>query len=182
MKNEELLSIVNRPKVLERTIRLSKDIDENTIDALLEKILKFYQQDPNEYIVLHSSTSGGITTQAISYFETIRIYRPKLITIVSGRCYSGGILILLASEPGLRIATQSTHFLIHPTRSLMDGNYGLPEIQEKIKYLTDLEDINLKIFLKETKMTKKQFKKEKTNDVYSNVDQALRWGLISKII
>lgn len=64
----------------------------------------------------------------------------------------------------------------------MNGNYGLPEIQEKIKYLTDLEDINLKIFLKETKMTKKQFKKEKTNDVYSNVDQALRWGLISKII
>ena len=103
MKKEELLSIVNSPKVLERTIRLSKDIDENTIDALLEKILKFYQQDPNEYIVLHSSTSGGITTQ-------------------------------------------STHFLIHPTRSLMNGNYGLPEIQEKIKYLTDLEDINLKIF------------------------------------
>lgn len=42
MKKEELLSIINSPKVLERTIRLSKDIDENTIDALLEKILKFY--------------------------------------------------------------------------------------------------------------------------------------------
>ncbi len=182
MKKKELLKIINSPNVLERTIRLSKDIDESTIDALLEKILKFYQQDPNEYIVLHSSTNGGVTTQAISYFETIRIYRPKLITIVSGRCYSGGTTILLASEPELRIATKSTHFLIHPTRSQMNGSYGLLEIQEKMKFLADLEDINLKIFLKETKMTEKKFKKEKSNDVYSNVDQALKWGLISKII
>ena len=182
MKKQDLLRIINSPKILERTIRFSKDIDENTIDALLEKILKFYQQDQSEYMVLHSSTSGGMTTQAISYFETVRIYRPKLITIVSGRCYSGGAMMLLASEPELRIATKSTHFLIHPTRTQMSGNYGLPEMQEKMKYLSELEEMNTKIFLKETNMTEKQFKKEKANDIYSNVDQALKWGLISKII
>lgn len=182
MKKQNLLRIINSPKILERTIRFSKDINEDTIDALLEKILKFYQQDQSEYIVLHSSTCGGVTTQAISYFDTIRIYKPKLITIVSGRCYSGGTTILLASEPELRIATKSTHFLIHPTRTQMNGNYGMLELEEKVKFLSELEEMNTKIFLKETNMTEKQFKKEKANDIYSNVDQALKWGLISKII
>lgn len=182
MKKKELFNLIKQPDILKRTLRFGKDVSDQSITELLEKILKLFQESPNEFIVLHLTTGGGAFAQAVSYYEIIRMYAPKLITIASGRCCSSGIPMLLASEPELRFAARQTNFLIHLASVKLSNNINMTNLEEEKDYLLQLGEMDTDIVLAETKLSKKEYNKIVTNELFSEVEDVKKWGFISEIL
>ena len=184
MKKEELLELLRKPEILKRTLRFGKFVNPESITDLLKELLRLYGESPDEYIILWLTTTGGSTDQGVSYYEIIRQYQPRLITIASAGCLSAGVPMLLASEKSLRFATEQTTFLIHPTTLTFDKDDSFTESQfrEKADSVAVKEQMIKNILLNETKWSEKMIRKIKSNNLHTNVQVAQKYGLVADIL
>lgn len=180
MDTEKILGLIKTKEILERTFRISGRIDDSSVHKILEKMMSAFFKDTEKEIVLWINSSGGETSQAISFYDTVKIYQPKLITIATGSCMSAAIPFLLAGDKEMRMATKRTQFLIHPTRASSSGT--MDEMQAKIESSRKFEEMITEIITSEILLPKNEVDKLKSDETRTSVEDALQMGLISHII
>jgi len=129
-------------------------------------------------IKLHLNTIGGSLFSAIAVADIIPTLRSKVITIIEGNCSSAGTIISIVGDR--RLMTKNSYILIHQLTGGMEGkheelkdameNYGL--------FSKKLEDM----YLRYTKIPKKEFDKMITHDLYLPAELAKKWKFVDEVI
>ncbi|MDR2094001.1 MAG: ATP-dependent Clp protease proteolytic subunit [Treponema sp.] len=162
-----------------RTILLSgeikKDLAERTIRQLL--LLEDMGDDP---IRIFIDSPGGDADAGYAIFDMVRFVRPPVWTIGMGLVASAAAIIALASPRERRVGLPNSHYLIHQPLSGIRG--VATDIEIHARELDKLREKINKLIAAETGAPVEQVKKDTDRDYWMNAEEAVQYGLISKVI
>ena len=162
-----------------RTILLSgeinKDLAEKTIRQLL--LLEDRGDDP---IRIFIDSPGGDADAGYAVFDMIRFVKPEVWTIGMGLVASAAAIIQLASPKERRVGLPNSHYLIHQPLSGIRG--VATDIEIHARELDKLRAKINRLIAEETGAPVEQVEKDTDRDYWMNAGEAVKYGLISRVI
>jgi len=162
-----------------RTIILSgvinKDLAEKTIRQLL--LMEDSGDDP---IRIFIDSPGGDADAGYAVFDMIRFVKPPVWTIGMGLVASAAAIIQLASPREYRVGLPNSHYLIHQPLSGIRG--VATDIEIHARELDKLREKINRLIAAETGNPMEQVEKDTDRDYWMNAEEAVKYGLISRII
>lgn len=187
IKNEENQKNENRvqdplmEKFLEtRQILLSGEVNKDLAEKVIKNLFILEAMSETKPIYLYINSPGGDVDAGFAIFDVIRFIQPKVIAIGTGLIASAASLILLASKKENRFGLPNSHYLIHQPLSRMQGVATDIEIHAQ-----EIEKAKAKInviIAEETGTDLKKVTADTDRDYWLNADEALKYGLISKVV
>jgi len=162
-----------------RSILISGEIDKKMAEKVVSQLLML-EAENDDPIKVFIDSPGGDVDSAYAIFDMIRFVKPKVIMIAMGLAASAGALVLLAGDKENRFGFPNSHYLIHQPLSGIRGVATEIEIHAK-----EIEKTRQKInalIAKETGKSLAQVEKDTDRDYWMSAEEALDYGLISKII
>lgn len=162
-----------------RSILISGEIDKKMAEKVVSQLLML-EAENDDPIKVFIDSPGGDVDSAYAIFDMIRFVKPKVIMIAMGLAASAGALVLLAGDKENRFGFPNSHYLIHQPLSGIRGVATEIEIHAK-----EIEKTRQKInalIAKETGKSLAQVEKDTDRDYWMSAEEALNYGLISKII
>jgi len=162
-----------------RTIILSgeinKDLAEKTVKQLL--VLEALNSEPVRIFI---DSPGGDADAGYAIFDMIRFVNAPVWTIGMGLVASAAAIIQLASPKERRLGLPNSHYLIHQPLSGIRG--VATDIEIHANELDKLrEKINV-LISSETGISPEQVEKDTDRDYWMNAEEAVKYGLISRIV
>ncbi len=147
------------------------------------KLIEMAGNKAIDEIKIYINSNGGEVSALLPLIDIIDSIKKPVRTIVMGKAYSCGALLLICGHKGYREAYKNSDILIHEVAS--DRGYAKnSQIQHDAKYIQRLNLLLAKIIKERTKMKDAEIKKymESNSDIFITAKDALRYGLIDKII
>jgi ATP-dependent Clp protease protease subunit len=162
-----------------RTILLSgeirKELAERTIRQLI--LMEAMGDDP---IRIFIDSPGGDADAGYAIFDMIRFIRPPVLTIGMGLVASAAAIIQLAAPKRRRMGLPNSHYLIHQPLSGIRG--VATDIEIHARELDKLREKINRLIAEETGNPFAQVEKDTDRDYWMNAQEAVKYGLISKVI
>jgi ATP-dependent Clp protease protease subunit len=162
-----------------RTILLSgeinKDLAEKTIRQLL--LLESMGDDP---IRIFIDSPGGDADAGYAIFDMIRFVKPPVWAIGMGLVASAAAIIQIASPKERRVGLPNSHYLIHQPLSGIRG--VATDIEIHARELEKLREKINRLIADETGIALEQVEKDTDRDFWMNAEEAVKYGLISRVI
>jgi ATP-dependent Clp protease protease subunit len=162
-----------------RTILLSGGIDKEMAEKLIKQLL-LLEADGDDPIKVFIDSPGGDADAGYAIFDMLRFVTPEVITIGMGTVASAGALVHLAATKENRLSLPNAHFLIHQPLSGIRG--VATEIEIHARELEKLRAKINKLIADETGQDVKKVSEDTDRDYWLNAEEALEYGLISRII
>src|SRR5215469_1094537 len=162
-----------------RTILLSGEINKDLAEKTIRQLL-LMEDMGNEPIRIFIDSPGGDADAGYAIFDMIRFVKPEVWTIGMGLVASAAAIIQLAAPKERRIGLPNSHYLIHQPLSGIRGVATNIEI-----HAAELEKLRKKINLliaEETGNPVDRVEKNTDRDYWMTAQEAVQYGLISKVI
>ena len=163
-----------------RQIILTGEINKELADSIVRQLLILDSEDSKAPIYMYIDSPGGDVDAGFAIFDMIRFVTAPVILIGMGLIASAATLVLLAVPKEKRFGLPNSRYLIHQPLGGMRGVATDIEI-----YAKDMEKIRAKlnkIISDETGMALKQVVKDTERDFWLDSEEAVNYGLISKIV
>ena len=162
-----------------RTILLSGQINKKLSERTIRHLL-LLEEMGDEPIRIFIDSPGGDADAGYAIFDMIRFIKPQVWTIGMGLVASAAAIIQLASPKERRLGLPNSHYLIHQPLSGIRG--VATDIEIHARELEKLrEKINI-LISEETGNPKAQVEIDTDRDYWMNADEAVSYGLISRVI
>ncbi len=165
-----------------RIVHVSDVVDSELAHDVTRQLLALEKADPKKPVYLFINSPGGEINSGFAVYDTARFIAPEIITVVCGLAASMGSLIALCAKKENRLALPNSKFLIHQPliSGVMHGPASDIEIQAK-DLLRTKEKINA-IYAAESGRPMAEIVKATDRDNWMNAEEALSFGLISRIV
>ncbi|MDR0707814.1 MAG: ATP-dependent Clp protease proteolytic subunit [Treponema sp.] len=177
-KSQELDPLVS--KLLKtRTILLSGEINKDLAEKTVRQLLLLEDMGGGP-IYIFIDSPGGDADAGYAIFDMIRFVKPDVWTIGMGLVASAAAIIQLASPKERRVGLPNSHYLIHQPLSGIQGVATDIEIHAR-----ELEKLRAKInrlIASETGAAVEKVEKDTDRDFWMNAEEAVEYGLVSRII
>ena len=164
----------------ERIIFLGDVIDDKVANIVIAQLLFLESEDATKEIKLYVNTPGGSVTDGLAIYDTMQYVKPEVATICVGMAASMGALLLLAGAKGKRYALPNSQILIHQVMGGAEGQAA--DIKIKAEQILKIRDKLNQILVKHTGQELEKVEKDTDRDYYMTPDEALKYGIIDKII
>jgi len=134
----------------------------------------------DEPIRIFIDSPGGDADAGYAIFDMIRFVKPKIWTIGMGLVASAAAIIQLAAPKERRVGLPNSHYLIHQPLSGIRG--VATDIEIHAKELEKLREKINRLIAEETGNSVTQVEKDTDRDYWMNAAEAVKYGLISKVI
>ena len=162
-----------------RQILLSGEVNKQLAEKIVRQLLVL-EADSDEPIRIFIDSPGGDVDAGYAIFDMIRFVKAPVYCIGMGLVASAGALILLAADKSRRIALPNSHYLIHQPLSGIKGVATDIEIHAKEIQKTRAK-IN-ELISAETGKDLAQVEKDTDRDYWLNAQEAVEYGLVSRIV
>ncbi len=162
-------------------IFLGSAIDDDVANLITAQLLFLEAQDPEKDIFLYINSPGGSITAGLAIYDTMQFIKCDVTTICIGQAASMAAILLAAGTNGKRFALPHSRILIH--QPIMTGLSGqATDIDIHAKEILRLKDICNEILAKHTGQSLKKIEKDVERDYIIGADEAVKYGLIDKVI
>ena len=164
----------------ERIIFLTGPIDDNIASLVCAQLLFLESENPKKEISFYINSPGGIVWSGLAVYDTMQYISSKIMTICIGQAASAGSLLLAAGEKDMRFSLPNSRIMIHQPSGGYQGQVTDLEIQtnEIIKTKKRLNQI----YAKHTGKNIKEVELIMERDKYFSPEEAIKFGLIDKIV
>ncbi len=164
----------------ERIIFLTGPIDDNIASLVCAQLLFLESENPKKEISFYINSPGGIVWSGLAVYDTMQYISSKIMTICIGQAASAASLLLAAGEKDMRFSLPNSRIMIHQPSGGYQGQVTDLEIQtnEIIKTKKRLNQI----YAKHTGNNIKEVELIMERDKYFSPEEAIKFGLIDKIV
>ena len=162
-----------------RTILLTGGIDFKQARMVCERLLAL-SAESDEPILLILSSPGGHVESGDMIHDMIKFVTAPVKVLGTGWVASAGALIYAAAQKENRYSLPNTRYLLHEPRGGVGGQATDVEIQAR-EIIKMRERLN-RIFAEATGKSLEQIKKDTDRDFWMSAQEAVDYGLVSKII
>lgn len=164
----------------ERIIFLGGPINDAVANVVIAQLLFLEHEDPKKDIQLYVNSPGGSVTAGLAIYDTMQYVKPDIMTICVGLAASMGSLLLTAGAKGKRFALPNSKIMIH---QVMGGAQGqASDIKIQAEEILRVKDQLNKILAKHTGHPIEKVEKDSDRDYYMTAEEAMKYGIIDKII
>ena len=164
----------------DRIIFLGSEIVDDVANSIVAQLLFLESEDPDKDITIYINSPGGSVTAGLAIYDTMQYINPQVSTICVGLAASMAAILLAGGSKGKRLALPNAEVMIHQPLGGARGQASDIEIQAK-NILKTKERMN-KILASHTGQNIRTIAKDTDRDNYMTADEALKYGLIDKII
>jgi ATP-dependent Clp protease protease subunit len=164
----------------DRIIFLGTGVDDNVANAIIAQMLFLESDEPDQDIYLYVNTPGGQVSSGMAIYDTMQYIKPDVQTICIGQAASMGALLLAAGANGKRFSLPHARIMIHQPSGGFQGQHTDIEIQAK--EISRIRDILDGILATHSGQDPKKVRKDTERDHYMTGEEALKYGLIDKLI
>jgi ATP-dependent Clp protease, protease subunit len=162
-----------------RTILLTGGIDFKLAKSVCERLLAL-SAESNDPILMVISSPGGHVESGDMIHDMIKFVSAPVKVLGSGWVASAGALIYAAAQKQNRYSLPNTRYLLHEPRGGVGGQATDVEIQAR-EIIKMRERLN-RIFAEATGKSLEQIKKDTDRDFWMSAQEAVDYGLVSKIV
>lgn len=159
-----------------RIIFLTEDVNPETMDHLLKKLMYLEMSDPGKEITLYINSPGGECLSGLAVLDYIHTMTSPIRTVCTGCAASMGAILFLAGQK--REMLRHTRLMIHDPST--GGNLsGMKphEIENTLSMLRDMQTLLIDIISDASGKSKEEIAEITKNDTYFNLEEALDFGL-----
>lgn len=165
-----------------RTILLSEDVNPKTARRVVELLLAMDAEDAVTPITMLINSPGGEVHSGFAIYDMVRFIRPEVRMVCTGLTASIATVILLAANPGNRLAFPNARLLIH--QPLFQGEVFGPASDLEItagEILKTRSKIN-ELIASATGRDLTKVERDTERDFWLTADEAVEYGMIDRVI
>lgn len=164
----------------DRIIFLGTPIDDGVANAVIAQMLFLDVEDPKKDIKLYINSPGGSVTAGLAIYDTMQFIKPDVSTICVGIAASMAAVLLAVGKEGKRFCLPNAEVMIH---QVMGGAQGqASDIKITAEHILKTKDKLNHILAKHTGQPLEKIEKDSDRDFYMSADEALKYGIVDKII
>ena len=164
----------------DRIIFLSSEIVDDVANSIVAQMLFLESEDPEKDINIYINSPGGSVTAGLAIYDTMQYIKPQVSTICVGLAASMAAILLAGGAKGKRLALPNAEVMIHQPLGGARGQASDIEIQAK-NIIKTKERMN-RILASHTGQDYDTIARDTDRDNYMTAEEALKYGLIDKII
>lgn len=164
----------------ERVIFLVGPIDDQVANLVIAQLLFLESENTDKDISLYINSPGGSVSAGLAVYDTMKFIKPHVSTLCIGMAASMGAFLLTAGEDKKRFALPNSRIMIHQPMGGVSGQASDIEIHAK-EILSLRERLN-KILASRTGQSLKTIAKDTDRDNFMSADEALKYGIIDKVL
>ncbi|MEA3422267.1 MAG: ATP-dependent Clp endopeptidase proteolytic subunit ClpP [Bacillota bacterium] len=164
----------------DRIIIIGEEINEVTASLVVAQLLFLESDDPDKDVSIYINSPGGSITAGMAIYDTMNYIKPDVSTICIGMAASMGAFLLAAGEKGKRFSLPNSEIMIHQPLGGTQGQAEDIKIQAD-RILKTRQKLN-EILSEKTGMPLEQIGKDTDRDKFMTPEEALKYGLIDKVI
>ena len=164
----------------DRIIFLGSEIVDDVANSIVAQMLFLESEDPDKDINIYINSPGGSVTAGLAIYDTMQYIKPQVSTICVGLAASMAAILLAGGAKGKRLALPNAEVMIHQPLGGARGQASDIEIQAK-NIIKTKERMN-RILASHTGQDYETVARDTDRDNYMTADEALKYGLIDKII
>lgn len=177
-KGDRLLDIYT--KLLDsRIIFISGEINDDIANLVVSELL-YLDSVSHEDIYLYINSPGGSVTSGLSIYDTMNYIKSDVCTLSLGLSASMGAFLLAAGTKGKRLSLPNSEIMIHQVLGGIEGKASDIKVQAE-RILETKKKLN-KILASLTGQNINKIEKDTLKDYYMNPKEALKYGLIDRIL
>lgn len=163
----------------ERIIFISGEIDDNLANSVIAQLL-YLDSIGNEDISIYINSPGGSITSGMAIYDTMNFIKSDVSTICIGIAASMAAFLLSCGTKGKRYILPNSEVMIHQPLGGVNGQATeikivaerIIKLKNKINYLLSINTGN----------DIKTINNDTERDYYMNSNEALKYGIVDKII
>jgi ATP-dependent Clp protease protease subunit len=162
-----------------RTVLVSGEITHDVADRAISQLL-ILDADNHDPIRVLISSQGGHVDSGYAIHDVLRYVESPIVTVGAGWCASIAVPILLAAEKKHRYSLPNTRFLLHQPSGGAGGQAS--DIRIAAEEILKLRARLNALIAHETGKPVEQVTSDSDRNFWMSAEQALAYGLVSKII
>lgn len=164
----------------ERIVFLGTGINDDVANTIIAQLLFLEKEDPKKDITLYVNSPGGQVSSTLAMYDTMQYVQPNVSTVCLGMAASGGALILLGGAKGKRFALEHSEIMIHQPLGGTEGQ--ATDIAIHAQHIINTKDLLNEMIAKHSGQPLEKVKQDTERDKFMTAKEALKYGLIDKII
>ena len=164
----------------ERIIFLGTDIDDDVANSIVAQLLLLDSENPEKDIMLYINSPGGVITAGMAIYDTMNLIKADVQTICLGEAASMGSFLLSSGAKGKRMALPSARIMIHQPLGGAKGQ--ATDIELEAKEIIRMKEMLTGILAENSGQDIEKVKKDCERDYYMSAEEAVKYGLIDKVI
>ena len=178
-KGERAYDIYSR-LLKERIVFLVGPVNDAVASLVTAQLLFLESENPKKEINFYINSPGGLVTAGLGIYDTMQYINSPVSTLCIGQASSMGSFLLAAGEKGKRYSLPNSRIMVHQPSGGMQGQVTDIEIQTNEIKKTKLK-LN-EIYSKHTGKKLSEISSIMERDKYFSADEAIKFGLIDKVV
>lgn len=163
-----------------RTVVVADVINKKMAQQVIGQLLLLEQEDPKKDIKMFINSPGGDADAGFAIYDMMRFIRPRVKAICAGITASAAVIILLGASKEDRYSMPNARILIHQPSTGVMGTAA--DIQIEAGEIIKFRDKINRLIAQETGQSIEKVENDTRRNFWMTGEEALRYGLISKIV
>lgn len=164
----------------DRIIFLGEAIDDHVANIVIAQFLFLDAENKDKDIKFYINSPGGSVSAGLAIYDTMQYIKSDVSTICVGLAASMASVLLAAGAPGKRLALPNSEIMIHQVMGGAEGQAS--DIKIRAEHILKTKTKMNKILALHTKQKESTIEKDSDRDNFMSAEEALKYGLIDKII
>ncbi|HEY6927730.1 MAG TPA: ATP-dependent Clp endopeptidase proteolytic subunit ClpP [Steroidobacteraceae bacterium] len=164
----------------DRLIFIVGPIDDQVANLVIAQMLFLESENLDKEICLYINSPGGVVTAGMAIYDTMQFVKSKVSTLCVGQAASMGALLLAGGAPGRRFCLPNSRMMIHQPLGGFQGQAADMEIHAR-EMLETRDRLN-RILAKHTHQSVERIKQDTDRDRFMEGEEAVRYGLIDRVL
>ena len=164
----------------ERIIFVTGPVEDYMASVIIAQLLFLEAENPKKEVSMYINSPGGVVSSGLAIYDTMQYIKPEVSTLCIGHAASMGSLLLSAGAPGKRFSLPNARIMVHQPAGGFQGQAS--DIERHAQEILSLRSRLNDIYVKHTGQNLKTIEKALDRDTFMTSDDALKFGLIDKVV
>ncbi|WP_374939278.1 ATP-dependent Clp protease proteolytic subunit [Mesorhizobium sp. NBSH29] len=163
----------------ERIIFLNGEINDTVSALVCAQLLALESDHPGKEIALYINSPGGMVTSGFAIYDTMQYISCPVSTVCMGTARSMASFLLMAGEPGLRIALPNSDVVLHQPLGGFQGQAS--DIERHADNVARTKRRMIALYAHHCGRAPEDVERVLDRDYFMSAEEARDWGIVDHI-
>jgi ATP-dependent Clp protease, protease subunit len=163
----------------ERIVFLNGQVDDNSASLICAQLLFLESENPNREISFYINSPGGVVTSGFAIYDTMQFIKSPVSTLCMGTAGSMASFLLMAGEPGRRIALPNASVMLHQPSGGFRGQAS--DIERHAEDIIKLKRRMIRMYAQHCGRTEEEVERTLDRDFFMTAQEAKDWGIVDHV-
>ncbi len=163
----------------ERIIFVNGPIDDGMAAVICAELVFLESEEPAKEIAMYINSPGGSVTSGFAVYDTMQYIKSPVSTLCMGTACSMGSFLLMAGEPGRRIALPNASIVVHQPSGGFQGQAS--DIERHAEDILKVKRRLNGLYARHCGRSYDEVETTLDRDFFMTADEAKAWGIVDHV-